>query len=148
MKKIATLALLIAFGAVFNSAPVFADVTSLRQGTGLQETNKVYEFKRWQHDSRPIERQFVQQPPIIPHKIEGYQVNLNFNKCLSCHSWSNYKQAEATKISLTHFKDRDGNELSDVSPRRYFCTQCHVPQVDAPALVENEFAPVKSLGNR
>lgn len=108
----------------------------------------MYEFKKWQHDRRPIERQFVQQPPLIPHKIEGYQVNRNFNKCLSCHSWKNYKEAEATKISLTHFNDRDGNELSDVSPRRYFCTQCHVPQVEAPALVENEFKPVKSLGRR
>ena len=25
------------------------------------------------------------QPPTIPHKIDGYQVDRNFNKCLDCH---------------------------------------------------------------
>ena len=42
-----------------------------------------------------------------------------------------YKESGATKVSITHFKDRDGRELSNISPRRYFCTQCHVPQTNA-----------------
>ena len=45
----------------------------------------------------------------------------------------------ATKVSLTHFKDREGGELSNISPRRYFCMQCHVPQTDAKPLVGNRF---------
>ncbi|WP_175463882.1 nitrate reductase cytochrome c-type subunit, partial [Vibrio cholerae] len=32
-----------------------------------------------------------------------------------------------------------------VSPRRYFCLQCHVPQADAKPLVENDFERVDSL---
>ena len=121
------------------------ELASLRGIPEIEETNKAHELKKYIRNNQPIERDYVQQPPLIPHKIEGYQVNLNFNKCLDCHSWSRYKEAGATKISLTHFKDRAGNELADVSARRYFCTQCHVPQADAKPLVENQFQPVRSL---
>ena len=30
-------------------------------------------------------RNYPEQPPTIPHKIRGYQVDLNTNKCLTCH---------------------------------------------------------------
>jgi len=69
-------------------------------------------------------------------------VNLKSNKGLPCHSWKSYREAGATKISLTHFEDRGANVLADISARRYFCTQCLVPQVNAPPLVENEFEPI------
>jgi cytochrome c-type protein NapB len=90
-------------------------------------------------------RDFVQQPPLIPHTIRDYQITKNFNKCMDCHSWTRYKEFNATKVSLTHFKDRDGKELSNISPRRYFCTQCHVPQADAKPLVANTFKPGTGL---
>jgi cytochrome c-type protein NapB len=48
-------------------------------------------------------------------------------------------------ISVTHFMDRDGNFLADVSPRRYFCNQCHVPQLEAKPLVDNDFQDVDTL---
>jgi cytochrome c-type protein NapB len=98
-----------------------------------------------QKDGKPIPRAYVQQPPLIPHAIESYQITKNFNKCMDCHSWTRYQEAGATKVSLTHFKDRDGKELSNISPRRYFCTQCHVPQTNAPALVENTFRKAEGL---
>src|SRR6188472_3166059 len=31
-------------------------------------------------------RNYPEQPPIIPHSIEGYQLTLRTNRCLSCHS--------------------------------------------------------------
>src|SRR5689334_11957602 len=31
-------------------------------------------------------RNYPEQPPIIPHSIEGYQLTLNTNRCLSCHA--------------------------------------------------------------
>ncbi|OAD21154.1 periplasmiC nitrate reductase, diheme cytochrome c subunit, partial [Candidatus Thiomargarita nelsonii] len=37
------------------------------------------------------------------------------------------------------------NELANIAPLRYFCTQCHAPQVDAKPLVENTFQPVQTL---
>ena len=72
-------------------------------------------------------------------------MSLNVNKCLACHSWKNADEMGATKVSVTHFISRDNEVLSDISPRRYFCLQCHVPQKDAKPLVENTFKPVKSL---
>lgn len=96
-------------------------------------------------DGPPIPRDYVQQPPMVPHKTEGYEVSLNFNKCMDCHSWSRHRTEGATKVSLTHFRDRDGGELSNISPRRYFCMQCHVPMTDARPLVENHFQPAIGL---
>lgn len=96
-------------------------------------------------DQAPIQREYVQQPPLIPHKIDGYNITKNFNKCMDCHSWTRYKETGATKVSLTHFKTRDGQELSNISPRRYFCVQCHVPQADAKPLVPNTFQRAQGL---
>ncbi len=120
-------------------------VTSLRGHTALDEDSRVPMTRRWQRDRDPIERDYVQQPPLIPHSTKGYRINIKFNKCLTCHSWANYKEAGATKISQTHFSDRDENVLANIAPRRYFCDQCHVPQMEARPLVENTFEPVKSL---
>ena len=44
--------------------------------------------------------------------------------------------------------DRDGNFLAEISPRRYFCEQCHVAQVDARPLVENRFEDVDEIIKR
>ena len=117
---------------------------SLRENPLASESDKPI-MQRWQSDREPIPRDYVQQPPLIPHKIIGYKIDKNSNKCLTCHSWSNYKKAGATKISLTHFTDREGNDLANVSARRYFCDLCHVPQVDTTPLVENTFEPVGAL---
>ena len=45
-------------------------------------------------------------------------------------------------VSVTHFMDRDGQVCAAVSPRRYFCLQCHVTQTDARPLVGNSFKDV------
>ncbi len=98
-------------------------------------------------DNRDIKRPraYPMQPPTIPHKIRDYRVDLNSNKCLSCHSRKQTGESQAPMISVTHYQDRDGNFLADVSPRRYFCEQCHVVQTDARSLVGNEFEDIDSL---
>ena len=126
---------------------VSEDVTSLRGINDIEEISVTPNTTRYAKDNEPIARDYVQQPPLIPHKIKNYRINLKSNKCMSCHSWSNYRKANATKISQTHFESREKNVLANVSARRYFCTQCHVPQVDAKPLVENTFQPVKSITN-
>ena len=73
------------------------------------------------------------QPPVIPHSIEGYQLSVNTNRCLSCHKREFTEGSGAPMISVTHYMTRDGQMLADVSPRRYFCTACHVPQADVAA---------------
>ncbi|WP_068310059.1 nitrate reductase cytochrome c-type subunit [Polycladidibacter hongkongensis] len=95
-------------------------------------------------DERQV-RNYPEQPPLIPHKIDGYQVDKNSNKCMTCHSRTAVEQSQAPMVSITHFMNRDGQFLASVSPRRYFCTQCHVPQTDARPLVENGFVDVDSV---
>lgn len=147
MNKIIALsvALLGCFAAPAWGADDQVRMKSLRGDVELTREPKAPELKHWERDRGPIPRNYVQQPPLIPHAIEGYRINQKFNKCLTCHSWANYQDSGATKISQTHFADRDGQVLANVSARRYFCTQCHVPQVDAPPLVDNTFEPVKVL---
>ena len=90
-------------------------------------------------------RNYPMQPPVIPHTIRGYDVNKTNNKCMSCHSRHRTEKSQAPMVSVTHYMDRDGNFLAEMSPRRYFCLQCHVPQANAKPLVENIFRPVDSL---
>ena len=120
-------------------------VRSLRGDAEISSNNPAVDIKKWQADQGKAARNYVQQPPVIPHSIEGFDINHKINACLTCHSWNMASKTGATKIGISHFKDRDGNELAKVAPRRYFCTQCHVPQANANALVNNTFKPIDIL---
>lgn len=91
-------------------------------------------------------RNYPEQPPVIPHSIDGYQLTLNTNRCMDCHRREFTEGSGAPMISVTHFQDRDGQVLSDVTPRRYFCTACHVQQTDVQPLVRNLFRDAKDIG--
>ena len=141
-------ALLMASSLVVTPLAKAADTTGLKSLRGAEiqaaDTESADPFKGTK-DSAPIERNYLQQPPLIPHKVDGYNITKNFNKCMDCHAWNRYKETGATKVSLTHFKTREGQELSNISPRRYFCMQCHVPQADAKPLVANKFRPAEGI---
>ena len=91
-------------------------------------------------------RAYPDQPPVIPHSIEGYQLSVNTNRCLSCHKREFTQDSGAPMISVTHYMTREGQMLADVSPRRYFCTACHVPQADVKPLVQNTFKDMSEMG--
>jgi cytochrome c-type protein NapB len=116
----------------------------LRGGTPVNQDNPPA-GARQERDHGPADRDFVQQPPLIPHTTAGSHSTKNFNKCMDCHAWQKTKLSGATKVSVTHFKNREGAELDNISPRRYFCTQCHVPQTDAKPLVDNTFQRARGL---
>ncbi|MDV5168940.1 nitrate reductase cytochrome c-type subunit [Photobacterium rosenbergii] len=97
------------------------------------------------NDDRIPKRNYPMQPPVIPHKIDNYQVDLNANKCMACHARSRVEETQARMISVTHYMDRDGNFLAELSPRRYFCEQCHVVQTDAKPLVGTSFTDLDTL---
>jgi cytochrome c-type protein NapB len=90
-------------------------------------------------------RSFPEQPPTIPHRIRGYQINLNASKCMSCHSRQATTKSKAPMVSITHFTNREGEVLATVSPRRYFCTQCHVTQQDIEPLIGNDFVDIDAV---
>ena len=153
-EKMKLLSLLVAVATLAVTVTTIAQETvnpgglaTIRGAATIDETRTAEKLKRVIKDKNPIARNYVHQPPVIPHQTRGYRIDLNSNKCLSCHSWKHAAETGATKISLTHFQTRDGKTLSDVSPRRYFCVQCHVTQADAAPLVDNTFEPVESLGN-
>jgi cytochrome c-type protein NapB len=97
-------------------------------------------------EQEKIARTYEQQPPLIPHRIDGYRIDFKKNRCLECHDRPFYKEEKSPKIGDSHYRDREGKELRHIWMGRYDCTQCHVPQVDAKPLVENTFqsVPVKA----
>ena len=118
----------------------------LRGDVPFTETPNSDPLPRWIVDDVRKMRAYPDQPPVIPHSIEGYQLSVNTNRCLSCHKREFTEGSGAPMISVTHYIDRSGQMLADVSPRRYFCTACHVPQADAQPLVENTFTDMSQMG--
>ena len=90
-------------------------------------------------------RNYPEQPPTIPHKIEAYQIDKKHNQCMDCHARANVGVSQAPMVSITHYMDRSGQFLASISARRYFCTQCHVAQLDVKPLVENGFVDVDTV---
>ncbi len=142
MKKHNIISLLAAIVVVISGTFVAAQqsgVTSLRDGE-IDEINYIDEVQKQDTTGR-FGRNYRQQPPLVPHSIAQYQIDLNANQCLQCHDWTNAGDRGAPTLSMTHYMDREGNQLDAVAGTRWFCNQCHVPQANAPALVDNDFEP-------
>lgn len=120
-------------------------VATLRGSASLAETERAPAFPKVDNSDVRQVRNYPEQPPVIPHKIDNYQIDTKFNKCLDCHSRTAIEVSQAPMVSITHFMDRDSQFLASVSPRRYFCTQCHVPQAEGQLLLENTFVDVDQV---
>jgi cytochrome c-type protein NapB len=140
MKKVLLTA---AAGALLARASAFAvgaaDVVSLRGDNPINAPDKAFETSKLSVSDGVMTRDWKQQPPIIPHKIDRDEITLQVNTCLRCHSEENYKTEKAPRIGDSHYMGADGKKLTKIDMRRHFCTQCHVPQQDAKPLVENTF---------
>lgn len=141
MKKSAIVLAMAMLGAFYTAAAI-SDVMSLR-GDEIDNTAQKPSKKRIVSVSGGIERSYEQQPPMIPHTVDKYEINLKTNGCLKCHSEKTYEREKAPKVGDSHYIDRDGKVLKTVSSRRYFCMQCHAPQVGAEPLVQNNFVGAK-----
>lgn len=138
--------LLLAVGALVFAAD---NLDNARRGqTPLHQEGEAAPMYPVENKDLKRPRAYSMQPPTIPHKIDSYQVDLRANKCLSCHSRVRTGDSQAPMVSVTHYQDRDGNFLAEISPRRYFCEQCHVPQADAKPLVENTFEDIDEIIKR
>ena len=124
---------------IFSGAIMAGAVDSLRGGQALTDNAKEPVKKESLVVKGGIERSYKQQPPVIPHKTDKDEINLKVNTCLNCHSEKTYEAKKAPKVGDSHFVNRDGKVLTTISSRRYFCEQCHAPQVNADPLVENTF---------
>lgn len=126
------------------SAQQAAPKVQTLRGANADDADKAPEDKPYAGkdpgSQKTIARTFIGQPPLIPHTVEDFPaITLEENPCLICHGPENYKDVNAPKAGDSHFKDRDGKTLTDVSPARHQCTACHVPQADTRPLVQNTF---------
>jgi cytochrome c-type protein NapB len=119
--------------------------SALRGSTPLDQEGPADPMTPEQNTSEREARNYPEQPPLIPHSTEGYEVSVHANKCLSCHARARVRESQAPMVSITHFSDRDGQFLASISPRRYFCTQCHVPQHNVRVPVENDFVDIDAV---
>jgi cytochrome c-type protein NapB len=122
------------------AAPLLTDAA--RGPTPILATTQPPRLANAVNDDQRLARNYDMQPPIIPHRVDGYQVDRNFNKCLDCHARARTEFSQAVPVSATHYIDRTGKVLPQVSTRRYFCPQCHVAQEPVKPLVGNGFKGV------
>ncbi|WP_371378119.1 nitrate reductase cytochrome c-type subunit [Thalassotalea aquiviva] len=121
------------------------EIATLRKNTELSIQQKPEQIPKVINDDIKQKRNYPMQPPLIPHHIRSYEVDLKVNKCMSCHARKRTSDSNAPMVSVTHYMDRDGNFLAELSPRRYFCNQCHVTQSQVNQLVENTFEDMDNI---
>ncbi len=139
------LALMLGMGAALAQPAGQHFYDNARGPTPIMEATKPPVLGNAVNDDVRRTRNYALQPPIIPHRVDGYQVDKNFNKCLDCHSRNKAEVSQAVPVSITHYMTRDGDMLGQVSTRRYFCMQCHVSQDPVRPLVNNTFVDVDAL---
>ncbi|MGJ4891929.1 nitrate reductase cytochrome c-type subunit [Bradyrhizobium sp. HKCCYLRH3099] len=145
IKKLAMMLLAASLAAGSSALLAQSVSSSLRGPTPLNDEGPAPPMQPTKNTAEKEVRNYPEQPPVIPHSIDGYQVDMQGNKCLSCHARARTAESKAPMLSITHFMDRDGQFLASVSPRRYFCTQCHVPQSTATPPVSNDFVDIDTV---
>ena len=141
MKKIAIIALATLLTGMVGCAT--SQIESMR-GKDVSAVDMAPNIKQYT-DKTPgvgeqmlIPRTFTGQPPLVPHTIAKYEpITIEENACLDCHISDDFKGKKMPKMGESHFLKVNGKEK--VNMARYECTTCHVQQVDAPPLVENNF---------
>jgi len=146
--KPAILILVVMLAAASTSLLAQTVSSGLRGSTPLNEEGAAAPIAPLRNSAEKETRNYPEQPPVIPHAIDGYQIDMNGNKCLSCHARARTGESRAPMVSITHFMDRDGQFLASVSPRRFFCTECHVPQSIVTPPVSNDFIDIDAMLSR
>jgi cytochrome c-type protein NapB len=146
--KPAILILVVMLAAASTSLVAQTVSSGLRGSTPLNEEGPAAPIAPLRNSAEKETRNYPEQPPVIPHTTEGYQIDINGNKCLSCHARARTGESQAPMVSITHFMDREGQFLASVSPRRFFCTECHVPQSMVTPPVTNDFVDIDAMLRR
>jgi nitrate reductase (cytochrome), electron transfer subunit len=148
MRKLAVLLLASLLAAGSSSLLAQTLDSALRGKTPLNEEGPAPPMTQMRNTAEREVRNYPEQPPVIPHSIDGYLIDLRSNKCLSCHARARIAESQAPMVSITHFMDRDGQFLASISPRRFFCTECHVPQHMTTPPVSNDFVDIDTMLNQ
>lgn len=123
-----------AFAGVLAATSLFAAIgyaqsleSSLRD-TDLLDQPAIPELMEQEQSANRRVRTIPYKAPTIPHSILGFRIAKDFNQCLVCHAPNVAPMMKAPAVAVSHYQNRDGDYMSNISARRYFCTQCHVPQ--------------------
>lgn len=143
MKHTVTIGMALAAALLFGCTQQFAGVKSMR-GDDVADADKVATDKMYVGKKpglqEKVARTFSTQPPVIPHALPNFdEITLEDNQCMSCHSEEAYKKKNAPKAGLNNSHEILANGKYVFNQARYQCVTCHVPQVDAPPLVDNSF---------
>lgn len=139
-----TFAAAIVLGVVLTPSSFGDGPKSLRGEVDIPDENVLEDIYTVEQGDR-YTKAYRQQPPVIPHRADKYEIDLKVNQCMRCHDWPNNVEEGAPKISETHYRDRDGKALDHVYGGRWFCTQCHVVQADAEPIVANTFESARTV---
>lgn len=131
--------------------PVAPDSMGLSKGSVFDTPSpKVFQYRGGQPgQNKLLPRAYLGAPPQIPHDVGDFlPITAQANMCIACHNlpdqWG--KKLEPglpTPIPPSHYTEHraaSGKVTDHLINARYNCNQCHVPQADAPALVENTFS--------
>ena len=72
---------------------------TLRGGTPLAETANPPRIATVSNTDRRQVRNYPEQPPVIPHKIDNSQIHLRATMCLTCHSRTAVEVSQAPMVS-------------------------------------------------
>ncbi|MBL8138830.1 MAG: nitrate reductase cytochrome c-type subunit [Acidobacteria bacterium] len=85
--------------------------------------------------STRVPRAWDGQPPVVPHGVRGLvPITAKANACVRCHGRKDATSGPPPAPS-SHFVDMrhaPGVQGAQVTPARWNCTACHVPQTNAP----------------
>jgi hypothetical protein len=84
--------LLVAFAPASPAAPLS---DAMRGNTSLEDEPRPPPLANQENKDVRRNRAFAMQPPTIPHRIDGYQVDRNANRCLGCHSRTRIEETQA-----------------------------------------------------
>lgn len=140
-----------AMGSSYAAQPIAADSMGLNKGSVFDTPSpKVYQYSGGQPgQNKLLPRAYQGAPPQIPHDIGDFlPITAQMNACVACHSqpdlWGKkLDKGTPTPIPPSHYTDHRNapDKVTDhLINARFNCNQCHVPQANAPALVENTFS--------
>jgi nitrate reductase cytochrome c-type subunit len=94
--------------------------------------------------AEPLPNLSTEEAPVIPHEVRSFEkITVGQNRCLRCHLLPEQigavlEEGEATPIPLNHYlRPPEPGQKAQLDGGRWVCTQCHVAQANAPALVGN-----------
>jgi cytochrome c-type protein NapB len=134
----------------YAAQPISADNMGLSKTSVFNTPNpEVYQYPLTEPGlSKLLPRAYLGAPPQVPHDVSNFMpITVESNMCMACHHQPELRgKARASggvvPIPVSHYLDhRQTSKIvnENIIKARYNCNQCHVPQSNAPALVQNTF---------